>query len=98
MIARRLPRAPGPGRDRLAGQCAVSRDLRADLVRDALHEAHRSHSPAQRDAEIGGAFGGENETGCGRKAGSDSWKAFMRRAATNFSREVALAQGLKFEL
>jgi aldehyde dehydrogenase (NAD+) len=49
-------------------------------------------------AEIGGAFGGEKETG-GRKAGSDAWKAYMRRATNtiNFSRELPLAQGIRFE-
>jgi aldehyde dehydrogenase (NAD+) len=51
-------------------------------------------------AEIGGAFGGEKETGGGREAGSDSWKAYMRRMTTtiNYSRELPLAQGIKFDL
>jgi aldehyde dehydrogenase (NAD+) len=49
-------------------------------------------------AEIGGAFGGEKETGGGREAGSDSWKAYMRRATNtvNFSDELPLAQGVRF--
>jgi aldehyde dehydrogenase (NAD+) len=49
-------------------------------------------------AEIGGAFGGEKETGGGREAGSDSWKAYMRRqtSTTNYSNELPLAQGIKF--
>ena len=49
-------------------------------------------------AEIGGAFGGEKETGGGREAGSDAWKAYMRRATNtiNYSRELPLAQGVKF--
>jgi len=49
-------------------------------------------------AEIGGAFGGEKETGGGREAGSDSWKAYMRRQTTtiNWSSELPLAQGIKF--
>jgi len=49
-------------------------------------------------AEIGGAFGGEKETGGGREAGSDSWKAYMRRQTVtmNWSSELPLAQGLKF--
>ncbi len=49
-------------------------------------------------AEIGGAFGGEKETGGGREAGSDSWKAYMRRqtCTTNWSRDLPLAQGIKF--
>jgi aldehyde dehydrogenase (NAD+) len=51
-------------------------------------------------AEIGGAFGGEKETGGGREAGSDSWKAYMRRATNtvNFGRTLPLAQGVKFDL
>lgn len=49
-------------------------------------------------AEIGGAFGGEKETGGGRESGSDAWKAYMRRATNtvNYSRELPLAQGIKF--
>ena len=51
-------------------------------------------------AEIGGAFGGEKETGGGRESGSDAWKAYMRRATNtiNYSRELPLAQGIKFEV
>jgi len=51
-------------------------------------------------AEIGGAFGGEKETGGGRESGSDAWKAYMRRATNtiNYSRELPLAQGIRFEL
>jgi aldehyde dehydrogenase (NAD+) len=51
-------------------------------------------------AEIGGAFGGEKETGGGREAGSDSWKAYMRRATNtvNFGRTLPLAQGVKFDV
>lgn len=51
-------------------------------------------------AEIGGAFGGEKETGGGRESGSDSWKAYMRRQTNtiNWSSELPLAQGIKFEL
>jgi len=50
-------------------------------------------------AEIGGAFGGEKATGGGRESGSDSWKAYMRRVTTviNYSGELPLAQGIKFE-
>jgi aldehyde dehydrogenase (NAD+) len=49
-------------------------------------------------AEIGGAFGGEKETGGGRESGSDSWKAYMRRQTNtiNYSKELPLAQGIKF--
>ena len=50
-------------------------------------------------AEIGGAFGGEKETGGGRESGADSWRAYMRRATNtiNYSRELPLAQGIKFD-
>ncbi|MCF6215857.1 MAG: aldehyde dehydrogenase family protein [Emcibacter sp.] len=50
-------------------------------------------------AEIGGAFGGEKETGGGRESGSDSWKAYMRRMTStlNYSTELPLAQGIKFD-
>jgi aldehyde dehydrogenase (NAD+) len=51
-------------------------------------------------AEIGGAFGGEKETGGGRESGSDSWKAYMRRATNtiNYSNELPLAQGVTFDI
>ena len=51
-------------------------------------------------AEIGGAFGGEKETGGGREAGSDAWKAYMRRVTStiNFGRDLPLAQGVKFDI
>jgi aldehyde dehydrogenase (NAD+) len=51
-------------------------------------------------AEIGGAFGGEKETGGGREAGSDAWKAYMRRAssAINYGQSLPLAQGVQFEI
>jgi aldehyde dehydrogenase (NAD+) len=51
-------------------------------------------------AEIGGAFGGEKETGGGRESGSDAWKAYMRRQTNtiNYSKEMPLAQGIKFDV
>ena len=51
-------------------------------------------------AEIGGAFGGEKDTGGGRESGSDSWKAYMRRQTNtvNYSRKLPLAQGIKFDI
>lgn len=51
-------------------------------------------------AEIGGAFGGEKETGGGRESGTDSWKAYMRRQtnAINYGRELPLAQGVRFDV
>jgi aldehyde dehydrogenase (NAD+) len=51
-------------------------------------------------AEIGGAFGGEKETGGGRESGSDAWKGYMRRqtVTVNYSRDLPLAQGIRFEI
>jgi aldehyde dehydrogenase (NAD+) len=51
-------------------------------------------------AEIGGAFGGEKETGGGRESGSDAWRAYMRRATNtiNFSTRLPLAQGISFDV
>jgi aldehyde dehydrogenase (NAD+) len=51
-------------------------------------------------AEIGGAFGGEKETGGGRESGSDAWKSYMRRQTNtiNYSAQLPLAQGIKFEI
>ena len=51
-------------------------------------------------AEIGGAFGGEKETGGGRESGSDAWKAYMRRQTNtiNWSNHLPLAQGIQFDL
>jgi aldehyde dehydrogenase (NAD+) len=51
-------------------------------------------------AEIGGAFGGEKETGGGRESGSDAWRAYMRRATNtiNYGRDLPLAQGIDFSL
>jgi len=55
---------------------------------------------ATSGAEIGGAFGGEKETGGGRESGSDAWKGYMRRATNtiNYSNELPLAQGVSFDL
>jgi aldehyde dehydrogenase (NAD+) len=51
-------------------------------------------------AEIGGAFGGEKETGGGRESGSDAWKAYMRRQTNtiNWGSDLPLAQGIRFDL
>ena len=51
-------------------------------------------------AEIGGAFGGEKESGGGRESGSDSWRAYMRRATNtiNYGSDLPLAQGVKFDV
>jgi aldehyde dehydrogenase (NAD+) len=55
---------------------------------------------APSGAEIGGAFGGEKETGGGRESGSDAWKAYMRRATNtiNYSKALPLAQGVSFDI
>jgi aldehyde dehydrogenase (NAD+) len=51
-------------------------------------------------AEIGGAFGGEKETGGGRESGSDAWKSYMRRqtSTVNYSANLPLAQGVRFDV
>ena len=51
-------------------------------------------------AEIGGAFGGEKDTGGGRESGSDAWKAYMRRTTNtfNYSNALPLAQGISFDI
>jgi len=94
----------------LAMQNDVPQGLSAALFSNDLREAERFMSAAGADcgivnvnigtsgAEIGGAFGGEKETGGGRESGSDAWKVYMRRATNtiNYSTELPLAQGIKF--
>jgi len=89
----------------------VTQGLSSALFTDSLRESEQFLSAAGSDcgianinigtsgAEIGGAFGGEKETGGGRESGSDAWKAYMRRQTNtiNWSRELPLAQGIKFE-
>src|SRR5262249_32805170 len=91
---------------------AVPQGLASSIFTTNLREAELFTSAAGSDcgivnvnigpsgAEIGGAFGGEKETGGGREAGSDSWKAYMRRMTTtiNYSRDLPLAQGIKFDI
>ncbi|MBJ7352825.1 MAG: aldehyde dehydrogenase family protein, partial [Rhodococcus sp.] len=88
----------------------VPQGLSSSIFTTDLREAERFLSAAGSDcgianvnigpsgAEIGGAFGGEKETGGGRESGSDAWKAYMRRATNtvNYSNELPLAQGVKF--
>ena len=90
----------------------VPQGLSSSIFTTDLREAEQFLSVAGSDcgianvnigpsgAEIGGAFGGEKETGGGREAGSDSWKAYMRRATNtiNYGRELPLAQGVKFDI
>ncbi len=91
---------------------AVPQGLSSSIMTTDLREAEMFMSARGSDcgivnvnmgpsgAEIGGAFGGEKETGGGRESGSDSWKAYMRRTTNtiNYSRELPLAQGVKFDV
>ncbi|MHC5543826.1 aldehyde dehydrogenase family protein, partial [Singulisphaera rosea] len=96
----------------LAIQNGVAQGLSSAIFTNDLGEAETFLSATGSDcgianvnigtsgAEIGGAFGGEKATGGGREAGSDSWKAYMRRqtCTINRSHELPLAQGIRFEL
>ncbi len=93
-------------------QNGVAYGLSSAVFTDRLQTAERFLSAGGSDcgianvnlgtsgAEIGGAFGGEKDTGGGREAGSDSWKAYMRRQTTtiNWSSQLPLAQGIRFDL
>jgi aldehyde dehydrogenase (NAD+) len=93
-------------------QNSVAQGLSSAIITNNLREAEAFLSHEGSDcgianvnigtsgAEIGGAFGGEKETGGGRESGSDAWKAYMRRQTNtiNYSSELPLAQGIKFEL
>jgi aldehyde dehydrogenase (NAD+) len=92
-------------------QNGVTQGLSSCIFTRDMQEAERFVAAAGSDcgianvnigpsgAEIGGAFGGEKETGGGRESGSDSWKAYMRRqtATVNYSNALPLAQGIKFD-
>ena len=96
--------------DALQRHNAVPQGLSSCIFTQDMQEAERFLAAAGSDcgianvnigpsgAEIGGAFGGEKETGGGRESGSDSWKAYMRRqtATVNYSDALPLAQGIKF--
>jgi aldehyde dehydrogenase (NAD+) len=96
----------------IAIQNGVPQGLSSSIFTGDVREAERFTSPTGSDcgianvnvgpsgAEIGGAFGGEKATGGGREAGSDSWRAYMRRTTTtvNYTSELPLAQGVRFEL
>lgn len=98
--------------DAMAQQNAVPQGLSSAIFTLNLREAERFLSAAGSDcgianvnigtsgAEIGGAFGGEKETGGGRESGSDAWKAYMRRQTNtiNYGTTMPLAQGIAFEL
>jgi aldehyde dehydrogenase (NAD+) len=94
----------------VAAHNGVSQGLSSAVFTDRLTEAEQFLSAAGSDcgianvnigtsgAEIGGAFGGEKDTGGGRESGSDSWKAYMRRqtCTVNWGKDLPLAQGIEF--
>ncbi|MGB1410374.1 MAG: aldehyde dehydrogenase family protein [Flavobacteriaceae bacterium] len=96
----------------IALQNGVAQGLSSAIMTNNLREAELFLSHAGSDcgianvnigtsgAEIGGAFGGEKETGGGRESGSDAWKVYMRRQTNtiNYTTELPLAQGIKFDL
>jgi aldehyde dehydrogenase (NAD+) len=96
----------------IAMQNGVPQGLSSAIMTNNLREAEQFLSYAGSDcgianvnigtsgAEIGGAFGGEKETGGGRESGSDAWKVYMRRQTNtiNYSTKLPLAQGIKFDL
>jgi aldehyde dehydrogenase (NAD+) len=96
----------------IALQNASAHGLSSALFTDRLQHAERYLSATGSDcgianvnlgtsgAEIGGAFGGEKDTGGGRESGSDAWRAYMRRQTNtiNWSRELPLAQGIEFKV
>ncbi len=93
-------------------QNGVAQGLSSAIMTNSMRDAHRFLSASGSDcgianvnigtsgAEIGGAFGGEKETGGGRESGSDAWKAYMRRQTNtlNYSTDLPLAQGIKFDI
>jgi len=96
----------------IAIQNGVPQGLASSIFTTDLREAERFLAASGSDcgianvnigpsgAEIGGAFGGEKETGGGRESGSDAWKAYMRRqtATVNYTSELPLAQGIVFDV
>ena len=107
-----LMKYSGDVKDAINIQNGVAQGLSSAIMTNEMKEAERFLSYAGSDcgianvnigtsgAEIGGAFGGEKETGGGRESGSDSWKVYMRRQTNtvNYSDELPLAQGIKFDL
>jgi aldehyde dehydrogenase (NAD+) len=97
--------------DAIAMHNAVPQGLASSIFTTDLREAELFMSTVGSDcgivnvnvgpsgAEIGGAFGGEKETGGGRESGSDAWKTYMRRATNtiNYSHDLPLAQGIRFD-
>jgi aldehyde dehydrogenase (NAD+) len=93
-------------------QNGVAQGLSSSVFTNNMREAEAFLSPWGSDcgianinigtsgAEIGGAFGGEKETGGGRESGSDAWKTYMRRQTNtiNYGADLPLAQGIKFDI
>ena len=98
--------------DAIALNNAVSQGLSSSIFTTDVREAELFMSARGSDcgianvnlgpsgAEIGGAFGGEKETGGGRESGSDSWRAYMRRQTNtiNYGSDLPLAQGIRFDV
>jgi aldehyde dehydrogenase (NAD+) len=96
----------------IALQNGVPQGLSSSIITNNLREAEGFLSQAGSDcgianvnigtsgAEIGGAFGGEKDTGGGRESGSDAWKVYMRRQTNtiNYTDKLPLAQGIRFDL
>jgi aldehyde dehydrogenase (NAD+) len=96
----------------IAVQNGVPQGLSSAIMTNSMKDAEKFLSHAGSDcgianvnigtsgAEIGGAFGGEKETGGGRESGSDAWKIYMRRQTNtiNYTDSLPLAQGIKFDL
>lgn len=107
-----LMKYSGGVEDAIRMQNDVKQGLSSAIFTDSLRQAEAFLSAGGSDcgianvnigtsgAEIGGAFGGEKETGGGRESGSDSWKAYMRRQTNtiNYSTHLPLAQGIKFDI
>lgn len=107
-----LIRYAGEVTEAITLQNTVRQGLSSAIFTDDLRQAEMFLAAAGSDcgianvnigtsgAEIGGAFGGEKETGGGRESGSDAWKVYMRRqtVTVNYGREMPLAQGIRFEL
>ncbi|MFH2065980.1 MAG: aldehyde dehydrogenase family protein [Pseudomonadota bacterium] len=102
----------GPVSHAIRIQNSVRQGLSSSIFTNSIRNAEEFLSPCGSDcgianvnmgtsgAEIGGAFGGEKETGGGRESGSDAWKAYMRRqtSAVNYGNRLPLAQGIQFDL
>jgi aldehyde dehydrogenase (NAD+) len=96
----------------IAIQNDVPQGLSSAIFTESMREAERFVGPAGSDcgianvnigtsgAEIGGAFGGEKDTGGGRESGSDAWKSYMRRTTNtvNYGDDLPLAQGVEFSV